>query len=110
MSSDQTRDAASLLPPIRGKAYCGCGCGSRDEHARMTEMPHPGFGGVSFVKDGDGVAELHEGATFADYEKIAAADPEHDWRIYIYGPLADYTYQRQGEATWALVEQGMGFA
>lgn len=31
------RDAASLLPPIRGKAYCGCGCGSRDEH--IPDLP-----------------------------------------------------------------------
>jgi hypothetical protein len=76
----------------------------------MDDMPHPGFGGVSFVKDGEGVAELHEGATFADYEAIAAAAPEHDWRIYIFRPLADYTYQRQGDGLWALVEQGPGFA
>ena len=105
-------DAAnvSYLTPIQGKAYCGCGCGARATHAPMDGMPHPGFGGVSFVKDGEGVAELHEGATFADYEKIAALDPEHDWRIYIYGPLADYTYQRQGESKWALVKQGPGFA
>lgn len=98
------------LPPITGKAYCGCGCGLRTSHAAMTDIPHPGFGGVSFSKGDEGVGALDEGATFADYEKIAAADPDHDWRIYINGPLADYTYQRQGEATWALVEQGQGFA
>jgi hypothetical protein len=41
---------------------------------------------------------------------VAAADPDHDWRLFVNGPLSDYTYQRQGEATWALVAQGQGFA
>lgn len=102
--------SGAYLTPIRGKEYCGWGCGARETHARLTDMPHPGFGAVSFTKDGEGVAELHEDATFADYERVAALEPEHDWRIYINGPLADYTYQRQGESKWALFEQGMGFA
>jgi hypothetical protein len=102
-----------FLPPIEGKAYCGCGCGARASHAPLTATVHPGFGGVSFSRDGHyGGSDLDDNkdATFADYEAVAAADPDHDWRIRIDGPLADYTYQRQGEATWALVEQGQGFA
>jgi hypothetical protein len=98
------------LTPITGKAYCGCGCGRRESHARLDDYPHPGFGGVTFTRDVGGYAELPDDATFQDYENVAAMDPDHDWRIRIDGPLADYTYQRQGEGLWALVEQGQGFA
>lgn len=48
--------------------------------------------------------------TGADAEALAAADPDHDWRIHIEGPLSGRTYQRQGEAGWVLVEQNEGFA
>lgn len=105
--------AWAKLPAIQGRAYCSHGCGSRDEHAPMDAVVHPGFGGVSFTRDGHhGGSDLEydASATFADYEAVAAADPDHDWRIRIDGPLADYTYQRHGEAMWALVEQGQGFA
>ena len=98
------------LTPIKGKAYCGCGCGYRETHALLTDVPHPGFGGVTVTKGDECVEPLTESATFGDYEKIAAADPDHDWRIRVDGPLADYIYQRQGEGKWALVEQGQGFA
>lgn len=101
---------SSFLPPIEGKAYCGCGCGARASHAPLEACVHPGLGAVSFTKGDEGLPDLAEGASFQDYEKVAAADPDHDWRIRIDGPLADYTYQRQGEGLWALIEQGPGFA
>lgn len=106
-------DLYAFLPPIEGKAYCGCGCGRRASHARMSEHPHPGFGAVTFTRDGHygGSTLDHDpAATFQDFEDVAAGDPDHDWRIRIDGPLSDYTYQRQGEGLWALVEQGQGFA
>lgn len=48
--------------------------------------------------------------TGADAEALAAADPDHDWRIQLEGPLSGRTYQRQGESQWVLVEQSEGFA
>jgi len=112
-------EATWKLPPIEGKAYCGCGCGSRHSHAAMTDYTHPGFGCVYLTRDGESVEPWQaedefscgvEDKTFQDYETVAAADPDHDWRLFINGPLSDYTYQRQGEGVWALVEQGQGFA
>lgn len=109
----------TMLPPIKGKAYCGCGCGARASHASMSDCPHPGFGAVYLTRDGDpvrpweGENEFSDPAadkTFQDYEDVAAGNPDHDWRIFVNGPLSDYTYQRQGEGLWALVEQGPGFA
>ncbi len=40
----------------------------------------------------------------------AAADPDHDWRIVLNGPLSGRTYQRHAAGEWALIEQNQGFA
>ena len=111
------KDGTALLPPIEGKAYCGCGCGRRASHAHMADRPHPGFGGVGLLRDGefiypwpDATMDEEYERTFQDYEDVAAGDPDHDWRLQVDGPLSDYTYQRQGEDVWALVAQGQGFA
>lgn len=109
---------SGYLTPIKGKAYCGCGCGYREDHALMSSHPHPGFGGFSIMRDGEHVypwgediySDELEDKTWQEIEDVAAGDPDHDWRVQIDGPLADYTYQRQGEGKWALVAQGKGFA
>jgi hypothetical protein len=41
---------------------------------------------------------------------MAAADPDHDWRIYFYAPLYEAEYQRQGDGCWVLIKKGEGFA
>lgn len=48
--------------------------------------------------------------TVADAERLAVADPDHDWRIVLDGPIDGETYQRQGEGRWVLVESNDGFA
>ena len=44
------------------------------------------------------------------YERIAAKDPEHDWRIAFYGPMHEEEYQRQGPGCWVMIHSGPGFA
>jgi hypothetical protein len=60
--------------------------------------------------DGEPIDEELEYPTGADAENLAAADPDHDWRIQLEGPMSGRTYQRQGEGNWVLVEQNGGFA
>jgi len=106
------------LPVVESRAYCLCGCGLRAQHADMAWDPHPGLGGCTLTRDGEHHADYWltissaeaDTRTFQDFEDIAAGDPDHDWRLRIDGPLSDYTYQRQGESLWVLVEQGTGFA
>lgn len=74
-----------------------------------------GFGASGVTKDGrevlNGEDETRENyLTGADAEKLAAADPDHDWRIYLHGPLSGREYQRQGDAGWVLIAQDEGFA
>lgn len=69
-----------------------------------------GYAGVT--KDGHEVLnerDRHDWCTFADAEALAAADPDHDWRVVLEAPLSQRTYQRQ-DGKWLLVEQGQGFA
>jgi hypothetical protein len=75
-----------------------------------------GFGDAGYSVDGlgrwsEGMAKDDEDfPTVGDVEKLAAADPDHDWRIYFYSPMYEAEYQRQGEGAWILVKKGEGFA
>ena len=87
--------------------------------AAETVFPHDGliavgFGYAALTKDGEVVFQeeqwIEEIMTCADAEKLALADPCHDWRIHLVGPLRERLFQRQGEGNWVLIKQGEGFA
>lgn len=65
-------------------------------------------GGVGRIEDPS--APEPEYWDVAEVEKLASADPDHDWRIVMFGPLHGEVYQRQGDAKWVLVEKNEGFA
>ena len=75
-----------------------------------------GFGYAALHKDGAPVWSEDEAVsdnsmmTGADAEALAVQDPDHDWRIVLYGPLSGRTYQRHGPGQWMLVEKNEGFA
>lgn len=97
--------ATVLLPPIENSTPLAMG-----DHIGV------GFGYAGYSRDGmqlwcesrdDDYDSL---PTVADVEQIAAADPDHDWRITFRAPLYDAVFQRQGEGLWAMIEEGSGFA
>ena len=114
--SDKQTTGWQRLPPIPGKMK-GCLCCGRVADVFPPEAPIcVGFGVASLTKNGatiwteDPNAESEEDwMTGAQAEATAAADPDQDWRIVIYGPLSGRTYQRH-DGVWALVEQNQGFA
>lgn len=75
-----------------------------------------GFGAAGVTRDGKEIWSEPNDAdedniwTGADAEKVAAADPDHDWRIFKYAPLYEAVYQRHAEGQWVLIERGEGFA
>jgi hypothetical protein len=77
-----------------------------------------GFGSARLMKGNECVYDEQQDAgedcenamTGAQAEALAAADPDHDWRIVLFAPLDGRTYQRQGENNWVLIEQNEGFA
>jgi hypothetical protein len=94
-----------------------CCCGARG-HIHMGNQIVVGFGDAGYSKDGHYLWTESEfdhdsnepAPTVADVEKLAAADPDHDWRIYFFAPLSEAEYQRQGPNKWVLVRSGKGFA
>lgn len=77
-----------------------------------------GFGYAYLERDGETWYEEPSGydieeiefMTGADAEEIAAADPDHDWRIILKAPLCGRVYQRQGKGLWVLIHRDRGFA
>jgi hypothetical protein len=103
------------LPAVEGSVAClTCGSGARTD-LEMDRVIAVGFGDAGYTKDGlgvwsEGANPDEEGPTVGDVEAQAVADPDHDWRIYFYGPMYESEYQRQGEGMWVLVKKGLGFA
>jgi hypothetical protein len=105
------------LPAIEG-THGGClNCGPRPSFFPADGVIAVGFGYAGLLRDGQSVYDEPSDAksddeymTGAQAETMAAADPDHDWRIVLEGPLSGRTYQRHGPNAWALVEQNMGFA
>ena len=107
------------LPPIEPKSLnIGClNCSTAAYIAPLDMCIAVGFGAAFVTEDGsrvyDGEADFDNGKesmTVADIEEIAAADPDHDWRIIKDGPLHGETFQRHGKNLWVCVETTLGFA
>lgn len=100
------------LPAIESFTCCNV-CGPKPQAIPLDAQPHPGFGEACLMRDGVGGGPDHlarEDFTVQDCEDVAAADPDHDWRLVIRAPLYEAVYQRQGDSLWVLVERGDGFA
>lgn len=81
----------------------------------MDKIIAVGFGCAQVVCDGRVVIDGEhppndDWVTFADAERLAVEDPDHDWRVILRGPLHGETYQRQGPEVWVCVERNEGFA
>ena len=105
------------LPPVAtDKIHHGClNCGGTAEIAPLDMWVCVGFGSAQVTKGDEVIYQEdpnseEEPPTLQKFEDIAKADPDHDWRCHIIGPLREREYQRQGEGHWVLVGSGMGFA
>lgn len=82
--------------------------------ASMEKLIAVGFGCAQVQCDGrvvmDGERWQGDWLRFSDAEAKAAADPDHDWRVVLHGPLHGETYQRQGAGVWVCIERNEGFA
>lgn len=105
------------LPAIEGK-HGGClNCGPRPSNFPADGVIAVGFGYAGLHKGQECIyTEPNDPQSDDDYmtgaqaEALAAADPDHDWRIVLQGPLSGREYQRHGPNDWALISQDAGFA
>jgi hypothetical protein len=105
------------LPPLLKPgelSHGGClNCPPAHAVAPMNTLIAVGFGDAHISKDGEVVFDGERADDFhelGEFEALAKADPNHDWRLVLNAPLHSREYQRQGEGAWVLVEQGEGFA
>ena len=103
------------LPPYTGKIHQGCLCCPPVEpSAPMDMLIAVGFGAAVVSRDGECVfQEQNDDDDFhflREFEDMAKADPDHDWRVLLDAPLRMREYQRHGDGQWTLVKSGQGFA
>lgn len=105
------------LPPWTGRIHQGClNCPPVAETAPMDTIVAVGFGYAAITRDGEVVYSEPLNATglrfrrLCSFEKKAARDPHHDWRLIFHAPLRSRTYQRHGDKLWVLVDSNQGFA
>jgi hypothetical protein len=97
-----------LTDPVSTGCIC---CGAKAIKAPLETMLAVGFGGCGVTKDGECVWSGDDPEkTLAEFEVMAKADPDHDWRMFKNAPLYDAVWQRQSEGHWLLIEKGQGFA
>lgn len=100
------------LPPLEYGGYrsnCLTG-GPQPTELPVSAILAVGFGYVTVSKDGERLwSGDDERVTLRRFERQAAKDPDHDWRVLFYGPLSEPEYQRQ-DGKWLLVRKGEGFA
>jgi len=104
-----------------GTVHHGClNCGGTPEIAPMEMLIAVGFGSAFASKDDavvydemdvmQGRSEFDDLLTLQDIENMALADPDHDWRVKLYGPLRGREYQRHEAGKWVLIDSNEGFA
>lgn len=106
------------LPPLPGRNNPCLNCPPIEDTLDMRRTIGVGFGQAFVAKDDETVwyekytdeDEDDPCWTVAQAEDAAVADPDHDWRIVMDGPMHGETYQRQGEGRWVLVAKNDGFA
>ena len=100
------------LEPIKPKMIGCLNCGELIQEVPLDMEISVGFGCATVKKDGKIVYSEDENNlwTVGDAEKIAAKDPEHDWRIDLPGALRGRTFQRHGDRKWVLVREYDGFS
>lgn len=109
--------AWTKLEPLTEKPHAGClHCGPKPKVAPMEMIIAVGFGDATVKKDGELIyqEDMHDDSgefrTLAEFEAMAKADPDHDWRVHLFAPLSEAEWQRHGDGQWVMVRQGIGFA
>lgn len=121
--AEQEEKPEWFVGPHEGKVHQGCAsCAPVQRVASMGTLVAVGFGEAHVSRDGvvlfsepsraydtnAGIAA--QNVTLEIFERLAAAQPNADWRLVLHAPLRSREYQRHGPGKWVLIESGMGFA
>lgn len=106
------------LPPLPGRVNPCLNCPPIVPTFRLNRRIAVGFGDAHVSCDGTVIwlepigpeAKFEDAWTGMRAENRARKNPNHDWRITLFGPLHGEVYQRQGRNRWVLVKTNPGFA
>jgi hypothetical protein len=100
--------------PYTGTIHQGClNCPPVEQVAPMDMVIAVGFGIAQITRDSDFVyseGDEDDFPTLAQFEEMAAADPDHDWRCLLVAPLRGREYQRHDKGKLVLIASDDGFA
>lgn len=116
--NDDWQKGPKYIPPFPGKVARHClSCPPKPTVFPLDKVIAVGFGGAEVTCDGklvldgeDAYHHLDSELTGTDAEALAAADPHHDWRIVLRGPMGGQVYQRHAPGEWVYVVRLPGFA
>jgi hypothetical protein len=88
---------------------------SADEVLALDAQVAVGAGYAALTRDGVPVYEaecfaIENAWTVRDAERLAAAEPERDWRIHLVALRDERHYRRRGDGRWLLYERGYGLS
>ena len=74
-----------------------------------------GVGYAAVTRDGvprfeAACGDVEHAISVRDAEAMAAAEPEHDWRIHLVGVLDERHYRRQADGRWRIYSRGYGLS
>ena len=110
-------NAGALIAAAAGAQRSGSGDNYRSDKLCLAPDAFllPGLGCVSVSRSGETVIELqgfagkHE-ITVGDAERLALAEPEHEWCIHMVSLLDERHYRREGPGLWRLYARGYGLS
>jgi hypothetical protein len=114
---DDWREGPKHMEPLQEAPHRSClNCSSGEQVLAMDTPIAVGFGMAELTCDGgcviDGEAFYRDEGIYylvCDAEELAAADPDHDWRIELHGPGGGRVYQRHDAGRWVYVKRIPGF-
>jgi hypothetical protein len=86
-----------------------------DELLPLDAQIAVGVGYAALTRDGVPVYEadclaIEEAWSVGEAERLAAAEPDRDWRIHLVALRDERHYRRQGAGRWRLYERGYGLS
>jgi len=85
-----------------------------DQYLMPDALIGVGIGYAALTRDGETVYEedskQRDSMTAAQAERLAAREPERDWRIHLVAQLEDRHFRREGTGVWVLYERGYGLS
>jgi hypothetical protein len=100
---------------LHGQNLIACGIHPEpsEERVSLRRDYHPGFGGVTLLRDDQhvwGAVRWRDSRSLGWIERTHVTDDEATWRLRVDGPMVSYTLVRRKHGFWVVESSEDGFA